>query len=74
MWLVTTEGDLPDEYERNQHEASVWAWQDYSGRILELEIGGYTRAGQEAAEYGRRWVSSLWRGIERMTVTIERVA
>jgi hypothetical protein len=74
MWLVTTEGDLPDENARHKHEASVCAWQDYQGRILELEIQGYTHAGEEATEYGRRWVSNLSRGVERMCVTIERVA
>jgi hypothetical protein len=74
MWLVTTEGDLPDDYEQRQHEASTRAWDDYAGRILELEIDGYTRTDEQAAEYGRRWVCHLSRGIERMNITIERVA
>lgn len=40
MWLVTTEGDLPDDYEQREHDASIGAWDDYAGRILELEIYG----------------------------------
>jgi len=43
MWLVTTHGDLPDDYEERERDASPQAWDDYAGRILELEIGGYMR-------------------------------
>jgi hypothetical protein len=30
-------GDLPDEYERREHDTAAAAWSDYWGRILELE-------------------------------------
>ena len=72
MWHVTTSGDLPDDYEQRDHDAPACAWDDYHGRILELEIGGFTRDGEEATTYGRRWISTLFRGVERMTVAIER--
>jgi hypothetical protein len=72
MWTVTTTGDLPDEYEQREHPASAPAWNDYAGRILELEIDGFTRDAEEATAYGRRWVYNLFRGMERMTVAIER--
>jgi len=72
-WRVTTTGDLPDDAEFRQHDASAPAWHDYAGRILELEIDGYVRD-REAGEYGRRWVCELSRGIERISVTIERTA
>ena len=74
MWLVTTEGDLPDDNERREHFTSPDAWQDYWGRILELEIHGFTRTCEDAISYGRAWASSLTRGIEYMTVTIERTS
>lgn len=74
MWRVTTQGDLPDDYEEREHDASARAWDDYAGRIFELEINGYGRVGEEATEYGRRWVSTLYRGIEQITVAIERTA
>jgi hypothetical protein len=73
MWLVTTNGDLPHDRERREHGASTPAWDDYSGRILELEIDGFTRDGGEP-EYGRRWRCDLARGVERISVTIERTA
>jgi len=71
MWTVTTVGDLPDESERREHETAVRAW-DYSGRILELEIDGFTKHSETAAKFGREWVCDLQRGQERITVTIER--
>jgi hypothetical protein len=72
VWTVTTTGDLPDEHECRDHPESVAAWNDYRGRILELEVHGY---GQESeGEYGRRWVCDLRRGAERISVTIERTA
>ena len=74
MWLVTTEGELADDYERSEHANTMWASQDYSGRILELEIDGYEQTDEESTRYGRRWVANLSRGIERINVTIERVA
>src|SRR3954468_924737 len=72
MWRVTTDGDLPDDYEQSDYDASIGAWNDYAVRILELEINGYTRVGEEATRYGRRWVCSLSRGVEQMNVIIER--
>ena len=72
MWHVTTSGDLPDDYEQRDYQRALWAWDDYQGRILELEICGFTRTGEEATEHGRRWVSTLCRGVERMSVAIER--
>ena len=48
------------------------AWDDYWGRILELEVHGYTQEWEGAAEYGKRWLCELSRGAERITVTIER--
>jgi len=72
MWRVTTVGDLPDDYEQREHAVSAAAWDDYAGRILELEIDGFKRASEEASHYGRRWKCSLSRGAEQMTVTIER--
>jgi hypothetical protein len=71
MWSVTTTGELPDEYEQREHAASAPAWNDYAGRILDLEINGFTRDAEVTA-YGRRWVCNLFRGMERMTVAIER--
>ena len=73
MLIVTTTGDLPDEHEQREHRTAVHAWNDYSGRILELEIDGFTRDREQATEYGRRWVCDLYRGAERITITIERV-
>jgi hypothetical protein len=70
--IVTTTGDLPDDHERREHRTAVHAWNDYSGRILELEIAGFTPDREQATEYGRRWVCDLYRGAERITVTIER--
>ena len=29
MWAVTTQGDLPDDYESRDHPESVPAWDDY---------------------------------------------
>jgi hypothetical protein len=72
-WHVTTKGDLPDDVEHRQHDASGPAWHDYAGRILDLEILDYVRAGEDG-QYGRRWACELTRGIERITVTIERTA
>jgi len=72
MWAVTTQGDLHDEHEPRDHPESVLAWDDYWGRILELEIHGYNREREGAAEYGKRWVCDLYRGVERISVTIER--
>ena len=72
MWLVTTEGDLLDDNERREHFTSPDAWQDYWGRILELEIHGFTRRHEETTEYGKSWAFTLFRGVERMTVAIER--
>ncbi len=74
MWLVTTRGDLPDDYEQRAHTAAATAWNDYHGRILELEIGGFARDGEESTQYGRRWVCDLLRGVEQMSVGIERTA
>ena len=72
LWAVTTQGDLPDEHESRDHPESVPAWDDYHGRILELEIHGYTQEWEGAADYGKRWLCELRRGAERITVTIER--
>jgi hypothetical protein len=71
MWTVTTVGDLPDEYESRRHAASAAAWDDYAGRILELEINGYSRD-NETVDYGRRSVCQLYREQEQISVTIER--
>jgi len=40
------------------------AWSDYWGRVLELEIHGFTRTCEDAISYGRAWASSLTRGID----------
>ena len=72
MWAVTTEGDLPDDYERREHAEALAAWSDCDGRILELEIGGFEREGEDASRYGRRWTCELLRGAERISVTIQR--
>ena len=74
MWTVTTDGDLPDEHELRIHHASIPAWDDYHGRILELEVHGYTQENEGAVEFGRRWTCELRRGIELIHVTIERTA
>jgi len=74
MWTVTTHGDLPDDHEQRDHDTTLSAWSDYWGRILELEIHGFTRTCEDAISYGRAWASSLTRGIEYMTVTIERTS
>ena len=74
MWLVTSTGDLPDDFEQREHQTAADAWSDYWGRILELEIHSYARDGEEATHYGRSWVSVLLRGVERMSVAIERTA
>ena len=74
MWIVTTTGDLPDDHERREHRTAVHAWNDYSGRILELEIDGFARDREEATQYGRRWGCELRRGIEQISLTIERTA
>ena len=74
MWAVTTQGDLADEHECRDHHETVRAWDDYRGRILELEIHGYTQESEGAAENGRRWVCELRRGSEHIRVTIERTA
>ena len=72
VWTVTTAGELPDEHELRVHDTSIPAWDDYHGRILELEVHGYTQESEGAAEYGKRWVCDLRRGIEQIRVTIER--
>ena len=72
MWLVTSTGDLPDDIEQRDHQAAADAWSDYWGRILELEIGGFRHYGEEATKYRRLWASTLFHGVERMTVAIER--
>jgi len=72
VWLVTSTGDLPDDFEQRDHQAAADAWSDYWGRILELEIHSFARDGAEATQNGRRWVSVFLRGVERMTVAIER--
>jgi len=69
---VTTHGALPDEHEQRQYDAWASAWNDYAGRILELEIHGYARYHEEALSYGRRWACGLSRDVEQITVTIER--
>ena len=46
--IVITTGDLPDEHEQREHRTAVHAWNDYSGRILELEIDGFTRVREQA--------------------------
>ena len=74
MWLVTSAGDLPDDFEQRDHQAAADAWSDYRGRILELEIHSLARDGEEATQYGRRWVSVFLRGVERMSVVVERTA
>jgi hypothetical protein len=38
MRTVTTVGDLPDDNESRRHAESAAAWNDYAGRILELEL------------------------------------
>jgi hypothetical protein len=73
MWTVTTTGDLPDDHETLGHDAPLAAWSDYHGRILELEIYGFVRDAEEALQYGRRWACTLTRGIEQISVTIERL-
>lgn len=72
MWTVTTDGDLPDEREQREHHNSIPAWDDYWGRILELEIHGYERVSEGAADYGRLWECDLSRGAEQIRVSIER--
>lgn len=72
VWTVTTDGELPDEHERRVHDASAQAWDDYLGRILELEVHGYETHSEEAVAYGRRWECELRRGRERISVAIER--
>jgi hypothetical protein len=74
VWTVTTVGDLSDDHESRRHAESTAAWDDYAGRILELEINGFTRAGEEAHQYGHRWTCSLSRGVEQISVTIERTS
>jgi hypothetical protein len=29
MWLVTSAGDLPDDFEQRDHQAAADAWSDY---------------------------------------------
>lgn len=53
MWAVTTQGDLPDEHESRDHPESTPAWADYRGRILELEVHGYTQETEGAADIER---------------------
>ena len=72
LWRVTTAGDLPDEREQREHGASIPAWDDYWGRILELEIHGYRRDGEETVEYGRTWTHHLARDGARISVRIGR--
>lgn len=73
MWAVTTTGDIPDEHEHRRHDASESARDDYTRRILELEIYGFRRGREVATGYGLR-VCELVRGIEQIRVTIERTA
>ena len=73
MWHVTTSGDLPDDYAARPRRASAKAWDDYHGRILELEIGGFTRVTARKPP-ATAAAGSLFRGVERMTVAIERTA
>lgn len=74
MWTVTTTGDLPDDFDRRRHSDSRGAWDDYHGRILALETGGFSGLAETAVNYGREWVADLHRGTTRITVTIERTA
>lgn len=67
---VTTDGELSDDHEHRVHAVPAQAWDDYSGRILELEGYGYAKHGEEGAN--GRLVCALLRGRERITVTIER--
>jgi hypothetical protein len=73
MWTVTTTGDLHDDYEERGYETPRDAWSDYHGRVLELEIHGFV-PNAEDAQYGRHWVCGLTRGIEQISVAIERTA
>jgi hypothetical protein len=73
VWMVTTVGALADERDERRHERSAPAWDDCSGRILDLEIDGFTREGEQAVDYGRRWECDLSRGTEHVAVTSERV-
>jgi hypothetical protein len=72
MWTVTTTGELPDDHEERGHETPLDAWSDYYGRILELEIHGFVRDADHALQYRRRWICDLTRGVERISVAIER--
>jgi len=74
LWTVITDGELPDDHEVRLHDASIPAWDDYRGRILELEVHGFRQESEGAVEYGRRWACELRRGIEQIRVTIERTA
>jgi hypothetical protein len=67
------EGDLPDEHESRLYESSTPAWSDYRGRILELEVHGYTQESEGAAEYGKRWLCELERDAEQIRMTIDRI-
>ena len=69
---LPADGDFPDEHESRDHPESVPAWDEYWGRILELEVHGYTQEWEGAADYGKRWLCELSRGAERISVTIER--
>lgn len=71
-WTVTTDGELPDEHEVRQHDGAARAWDDYFGRILELEVQGWSRDGEDVA-YGKRWTYGLRRGAELIRVSIERM-
>jgi hypothetical protein len=73
MWTVTTESELIDERESRRHPIPAQAWDDYNGRILELDIDGFTKGAETATEYGRRWVAELNRGLEHINVVIERL-
>lgn len=72
VWIVTTIGDLPDDCEQREHEAAVLAWNDYEGRILELEIDGFLKDSEAATKYGLQWMCQLYRGQEPITVSIAR--
>jgi len=74
MWTVTTSGDLPDEQESRHHAESPGAWNDYAGRIVELEINGYMRDSETAVKYGSWWICELSRGQEQISVSVERAA
>jgi len=74
MWTVTTTGNRSDKREQRQHVDARRAWDDYHGRIVSLEVGGFGGLAETAVKYGREWVADLHRGAERISITIERTA